>query len=74
MKVHHSFASTGGEIRNPLDICQQDYLHKWLRARSWDVDRALSAITKHAEWRAANMPTGKVDEVSRMSATGQQWM
>ncbi len=39
-------------------------LHRWLRARGWDVERAYRALIKHAAWRIENMPSGKVDPAS----------
>ncbi len=38
-----------------------EFLRRWLRARGWDVARAAAAITRHAEWRAAHMPSGRVE-------------
>lgn len=39
---------------------------RWLRARGWDVERAFLAICKHADWRIAMMPDGRIDEVSAL--------
>lgn len=54
----------GGELASHGEMTSDVFLHRWLRARSWDVDRAYASIIKHAEWRATNMPGGKVDEAT----------
>jgi hypothetical protein len=56
----------GGELQSVGEATSEPFLKRWLRARSWDVDRAFGALIKHAEWRAANMPGGCVDKVNIM--------
>ncbi|KAL6752267.1 CRAL-TRIO domain-containing protein [Haematococcus lacustris] len=54
----------GGELQHASDIVSDAYLHRWLRARSWDVQKACSDIVKHAEWRVSFMPNGRIDEAT----------
>ena len=39
-----------------------DTLRRWLVARKWDLMHAAADLTKHAEWRAAYVPTGRITD------------
>jgi len=54
----------GGELQTASELTGDAFLHRWLRARGWDIERAYNAIVRHAEWRVTMMPNGKVDEAS----------
>eukprot|EP00199_Chlamydomonas_sp_CCMP681_P007094 CAMPEP_0119106252 /NCGR_PEP_ID=MMETSP1180-20130426/3997_1 /TAXON_ID=3052 ORGANISM="Chlamydomonas cf sp, Strain CCMP681" /NCGR_SAMPLE_ID=MMETSP1180 /ASSEMBLY_ACC=CAM_ASM_000741 /LENGTH=268 /DNA_ID=CAMNT_0007091539 /DNA_START=84 /DNA_END=890 /DNA_ORIENTATION=+ len=51
----------GGELISAAELCSDKLLHKWLRARGWDVQKAYNSILKHAAWRVTNMPNGIVE-------------
>ena len=37
-----------------------DTLRRWLVARKWDLKHSAADLAKHAEWRAAYVPTGRI--------------
>lgn len=53
----------GGELECMEQLLEDGYLRRWLRARQWEVEAAASSIMKHAEWRVATMPSGRVSSV-----------
>ena len=40
----------------------EDTLRRWLVARKWDLKHAAADLTKHAVWRAAYVPTGRITD------------
>lgn len=45
-------------------------LRRWLVARKWDVEAAKRALVVHAEWRAQNLPHGRITEDEVRGAPG----
>lgn len=45
-------------------------LRRWLVARKWDVEAAKRALVVHAEWRAHNLPHGRITEDEVRGAPG----
>lgn len=53
----------GGELDSEEELTSSGYLHRWLRARDYNVGVTLQLIKRHSAWRVRNMPKGYVDEV-----------
>jgi CRAL/TRIO, N-terminal domain len=61
----------GGEPGLQLDPGLDDmFLLRWLRAESFNVDKALQRLCSHAPWRADYCPLGCIAEVCIDTSTG----
>lgn len=64
LRHHRACMCVGGELRGGLaELCSDDFLYRWMRARKFNVEHCFKSICSHAAWRVEISPEGSIQEV-----------
>ena len=57
------------QLRIGGEAPEEAFLTRWLNSKHGDVEEAAKALEKHAQWRAAFVPRGRIHDVDILTLT-----